>query len=627
MPIIATLKVYTPEKLEKWADTLFEKEWEIKRQLVKDGKLDKRAPCDYNVLLSLGRRMRNGHPVKHIVMLRAMELQWPGYLYLKKDGIENDFFQRQIKGLCAHKFLNMMGCGSSGKTFGFAAYGYTYWKMHPGACSVFISTTSAQASEMRAWGVITELHERDVYGKKIKWGIQLDYKKTIVLQGDPNDKSDRDYRDSISVVLIKPGNEGKNAIGSICGRKNSNVIWCCDEQPFMPAGIRDARGNLYSNPFAQFIGIGNEPEEGDPLYLDAEPHGEGFEQGWDTPGLVDMEEWPTQRGVCLYFDGEKSPNLKAEEGKPPPFPRLATREFINLNIAEDGGTPDGPNYWRWVKGFPKRGSKQNTVLTQEVLKEFGASEDPVWREKPFLSVAGLDLGFREDGDPCVADFGRVGYLLDGGMVLAHEKDTVKLMPKLSEPGSFEQKIAKAFLDQCEKRQCHVVAADVSGDGGLMIREIEIEARKRGYTLEMYPISSLGSADDRIRYEIGGKFKTGVEMFDRRVSQIVYSYRLAVQDRLIKGCHPDSNAAKQLCQRRVKQDANRRYVIETKKEMKKRIKRSPDDGDARVYCYEAARLKGLQKTRVNPTPELPKELQPKKGAAYASRTTGRAYAKR
>jgi hypothetical protein len=548
-------------------------------------------------------------------MLECMKEQWPDFLYLENGGIKNYWFQRQIKELNRNKFVNMIGSGSSGKTFSFSCYAYTFWKIRPMNTSVFISTTTGEAAEMRAWGTIKELYEKDRYGKRIKFGVQIDYRKMIVLQGDPNDKSDRDYRDSMSVISIRQGQEGRNAIAAICGRKNQHVIWGCDEEAFMDAGIRSGRGALYSNPFWQFGGLGNEPYEGDPLYLDCEPAGPGFEQGWDTPGLVDMESWPTMRGICLYFDGEKSPNMEAPKGQPPPFPKLATRQFIEDTIREDGGIPDGPLFWRWVKGFPKRGVKQDTVLTTAVLQEFRATEDPIWLDKNWKTVAGLDLGFRQDGDPCVADFARLGWGIEGQQILAHEPDTVKLVPRLSDPGTFEQKIARAFLDECQKRACHDVAIDYSGDGGILAKEIIEEAHRRGYDLHVFPVSFLGAPDENARFTIAGKSQWAVDIFDRKVSQLWYSYRLAVQDGLIRGCQLRSRAVAQLTMRKCRQDERRRWSVQSKKEMKKTLKRSPDDGDSRVLCHECARLIGLQKRAVK-SPEI--SLQEAKDLTKPSR---------
>lgn len=569
------------------------------------------------------------HPLKWRCELRAMQEMWPGYLYLQKDGINNTWFMRIIKALNYHKFVNLMGCSSAGKTFGASAHCYFAWKVRPMNTSVFLSTTSGDAAEMRVWGTVKDLFDRDVFGKRAKWGVQLDYRKCIVLQGDQNDKSDRDYRDSISVVLIRHGSEGKNAIGQICGRKNTHVYWLCDEAAFMDHGIRQARGGLYSNHFVQYIGSSNEPYEGDPQYLDSEPYGEGFEQGWDTPGLDELEQWPTQRGVCVYFDGEKSPNLLAPEDKPAPFPALATREFIARNIEEDG-IPDGPNYWRWVKGFPKRGIKQDTVLNIPLLQQYKANEQPLWLNTEYKVVAGLDLGFRADGDPCVADFAKMGRNAeDAQPLMAFEKDGVRLTPKMGDLGSYEQKIARIFLDECAKRMCHHVAADISGDGGLMVQAIEKEANSRGYTLTVFAISFSHAPDENVFYPVAGQMRRATEVCDRKVSQLWMGFRFLIQDRLVRGCDPRSKAVSELCARKVTQDEKKRWSVEKKKDMKKRIKKSPDFGDARVLCGECARRLGLQKTRAkSDKPRLTSPSEPSKvPARYTSAHSGKAYSRR
>lgn len=55
----------------------------------------------------------------------------------------------------------------------------------------------------------------------------------------------------------------------------------------------------------------------------------------------------------------------------------------------------------------------------------------------------------------------------------------------------------------------------------------------------------------------------------------------------------SSAIKELCERRVLVDEEKRYRIEKKSDYKKRNRgRSPDHGEGRVLCHHAARRAGL-----------------------------------
>lgn len=551
---------------------------------------------DYELEVACLSSIPFGHWLKGEFCLSVMQMKWPGVLYLEKDGVENYWFKRGIRTCCKHRKVYLCGSASSGKSFLAGAFLETIWGCSPWNTSVFVSSTDKEALSARIWGTIRELFDKN----KFRIGTRLDYRDMIVLRESKNKEDD--YRDSIKALAIPKGSEGEKAIAAIQGRKNQHVLWFADEFSHMDgAAIQEGRRNLMSNPFCWFGAASNKPNEGDAMYLEAAPDPRKYPQGWDTPGLDQLESWPTANGgICLYFDGEKSPNLQVQG--PPPFPRITTREYIESIIAEENGT-DGPSYWRWIRAFPKKGDIQDKVLTSEVLVAYGATEEIVWRGDGWTTLAGLDLGFREDGDPSVADFGRLGRNHEGRMILAHEAETVTLVTKMSDAGPHEEKIAARFLEECgahlpgqvakSNRDCHSVALDISGDGGITALAIRTKADALGWPMEIIPVSFSGTASDDI-YDIAGQKRKGREVFDRRVSELWYSYRLIVQDRAIRGIVLTSKAATQLCQRKVIQDEKRRWVVEKKADMKKRIKRSCDDGDARVLLGYNARKKGLSK---------------------------------
>jgi len=148
-----------------------------------------------------------------------------------------------------------------------------------------------------------------------------------------------------------------------------------------------------------------------------------------------------------------------------------------------------------------------------------------------------------------------------------------------------------------------------------------------WEIEIIPVSFSNSASEDI-YDIGGTKKEGNQWFDRRISELVYAYRLSVQDRSIRGVSLTSRATTQLCQRKVIQDERRRWSVEKKSDMKKRIKRSCDDSDARILLGYNARKKGLAKAQDRIKPVTFGEPEPVNRSAY-SQDYGRrrAYASR
>jgi len=556
-------------------------------------------------------------------LLRCFDHQWADTFHMEAEGVQNYWAVRMAKALTTQDRVNLMGCGSSGKTAIASAYLYTIWKANAYSSSVFLSTTSGEAAQARTWGQIKDWHTRDRYpiGKRIESMhlITLD-EETRNEEGE----KERDYRNSIKVVLIKKGSEGENVVASIVGRKNDFVYWCCDEFPFMDLGVLDARVNLNTNPFNQFIGLGNAPKEGDPMYLDSEPFGADFPDGWRSVDKDVQNNWPTKKGWCFYFNGADSPNFKTKSGNG--FPKLMNEE-MRQKVLKDSGGEDTTMYWRQFYGFPPGIEIPDKIITYTLLEAHDCFKEALWSGLGQKSIAGLDLGFREDGDPCVLDFAHHGQDTRGKKIAAFERDGIVLNPSQKSGREFERQIAKRVIEECRPRNCHDLALDVSGDGGMILQAIEREAREQKYQLNVTPISFSGTADDAIT--VPGEKRTTKEMYDRKVTQLWASFRISVTNGVIRGCDPLSKAINQLCSRKYNTDDKKRFTVEPKKEMKKRLKRSPDHADARVLCHFLALKMGL-----SGVPQTTEEVQAQKredamprARPYSGHGTSVAYARR
>jgi hypothetical protein len=547
---------------------------------------------DYELDLQLFSFAPRGNPTKHEFLLRCWNHQWPDFFMLERDGIVNHWHVRMAKAFCEHYAVTLVGCASSGKTFVSAAYSHVLWKSKAFSSSIYLSTTSSEAGEARTWGTIKDLQNRDVY----KVGKTINTLRTITLDEEArNDEGEkeRDYRNCIKAVLIKSGAEGKNIVGTICGRKNLQVAWICDEMSFLDLGILDARVNLFSNAadggHSQFIGVGNAPSEGDPLYIDAEPFGPEFPDGWRSVDKDIHEGWTTRTGYCLYFNGDKSPNMRIPKGKPVPFPRLMDEES-KAQILKMSGGEDTPVFWKQFYGFPPSADVPDKIVTYKLLESNKSMETPVWFDLKWKTVAGLDLGFRDGGDPTTIDFGRVGTEETGRKILGFSGDAIPLLSRQTSKDAYEAQIARQVIAQCRDRDCHDLALDVTGDGGILLQHIERVAREEKYQLDIIPVSFSGTADDTVLTP--GDKRKPTEIYANKVSQIWAQFRVCVINGVIRGCNPHHQAVKELCGRRFATDEKRRFLVEKKSDYKKRLRHSPDKGDARCLCAFMALKLGL-----------------------------------
>jgi hypothetical protein len=174
-------------------------------------------------------------------------------------------------------------------------------------------------------------------------------------------------------------------------------------------------------------------------------------------------------------------------------------------------------------------------------------------------------------------------------MIALERDAIALVPKQSKE-AFEVQIAKQVVEQCRSRSCHELALDVTGDGGILLQHIEREAREQSYSLTVHAISFSGIAENRI--VIPGEKRKAREMFANMVCQIWGTTRLAIMNRAVGGMNSQSNVTKQLCARKMGTDEKKRMTIERKKDMKERIRRSPDHADAACLLIHLAMRNGL-----------------------------------
>lgn len=561
--------------------------------------------------------------VRAELCMNLMRWQWPGYIQLESGPYVNTFAHRSLRALSKYKLVHLMGAAGTGKSTLAAAYVETCWKFSPWNTSAFISTTTAAAGQARSWGIAKDLHRNDRH----KVGKLVEY-LTLITMEEAGGTENRDYRDAIKAVLVPRGggSESENAIAAIVGQHNTNVFWLCDELPFMPIGLLTGRLNVMANPFWQFIGLGNKPSEGDPMYQDAEPV-----NGWDSIDPDTATGWETRSGGwCEYLDGEKSPNLQVEAGKKPPFKGIMSQAMLD-DIARSSGGTDTPGYWHQARGFPKTGMAHDTVLTRELMVKNKAFDPPIWSGERATVLAGLDLGFREDGDPCVLQFSKLGTELDGRKILCMDPDTVRLFAKVGSGDPFESQIANQCVEELMKRNCHHLELDISGEGGIISQRIAERARELNYPLTIYPTSFAGSPDEGVRFEVAGKMMLATDIFDRKVTQLWMAFRLCVGYGRIRGMSEHSRATRQLRMRRVITDEKKRMAVETKKKMKKRLKHSPDDGDACVLNASLAVRMGLPKEKHDPRADYTRHQQEQgrpeepRAPRYSSHSETRHYA--
>lgn len=523
------------------------------------------------------------NPTVHL--MNYIRMQWDqNVVSLENRGYSNTSLKRAIDRMCNNDDVVFAGAASASKSFAGGLWILADWQAVPWATSSWVATTSLGASEDRIWGIIANLHRR----AKVPIGQLIDYRHMIVWSGAQYDES-KDYSAAIKAIAFPTGGEGQKAVDTTRGRKNDRVRLGIDELPEMQPLCLQTKTNLSANDDAVFFGIGNPSAEDN-------PHTKWcFPKGCDNFDTVnpEMEEWETQTGLCVYFNGKHSPNMQAPENEPPPFPFLLDRKKIARMLVQNYGDEQAVDFMRNAVGWwPKTGFIQ-TVLSKAVIREADTLAEPLWDYNDITMLAGFDTSFTSGGDRCVLSIGKQGYIRDRAKKVLFLVGQETLIAKGTSKEEFEMAMARQVVERCVY---HGVAPknfgmDVSGDGGRMAQAImKVWMEIDPTATSIYLISSMGTPTKRIVSSIDPR--PCDEVYDRLVTEYWYSSYHGFKTRSLYGVNPDGAMAREGCLRRYVMK-NKKVSIESKDDYKERQGESPDLFDSYNYLVEMGRRNGLQ----------------------------------
>jgi hypothetical protein len=521
--------------------------------------------------------------------LRIVQLLWPDDLVsIKRGHVLNTYFLDTLYELCQFKHLAITGPASSGKTYSSAIFILINFYSAPDQSSCLISTTARQDAERRVWGDIKKLHRGARFTENMlpEIGEIIEYAGCIVYNPAKIANKDfnvRDFRHGIMVVPTGGDSSGEEALNKIMGTKCQNVIWMVDEGPAMPADIMSPRANLEANPFFMFIMVGNAQYKTDPHGRACEP-----KEGWSSIN-PNMKRWRGKTLNVLFLHGEQSPNdiydSNAQSKDELMYPKLSNR-FMREAIAEFAGNGDieyGLNtqhYWRFAIGFWMGSDEQQTVLSEGFVKMHKADLPPEpWGINRVRIFGGFDPGFTAGGDANSVIFISFGFTMKGKPQIAFESDSIEIRPAVTDRKEYARAVGEEVVKQArDKRDVDTqdFGGDISSDGGITFDAISKEWGLTGFQL----LSSLEASS--------------MPKYANRVTQYWMGMRDLIATGLARGFNINSKYAKDLFERRYTSE-QKMFKVEKKKDMKKRIGRSPDNGDAAAYCSYLVLQSGVADT--------------------------------
>lgn len=505
----------------------------------------------------------------------------------------NETCNDEIRRLNA-KVTVLMGSGSTGKT-NVAAWEYlAEYYCNPDDTLVLISSTDFRGLELRVWGEIKMLHEKAI--EKFPWlsGYLIDSKHCITTDQLEEDEvtermTNRDLRKGIIGIPTVQG--GKNVgLGKWIGVKQKHLRLIADDVTAMSNTFLSAFANLNNNIDFQAIICFNPSDMLDPGGIAAEPS-----DGWTNHMEPEKTTvWDTKffNGRCVNLVGTDSPNFDYPENEPPRFPYLTTRKKIEE--IKSAFKEDTYEFYSQCKGVMRIGQMARRVITRDLCKQFDAQGDCLWDGSGTKKIAALDSAY--EGDRCVGGHIEFGRCLDGKVRLKiYTPHIVPVKVKTDRPMDAEEQIAIYEKEYCET---HGIPPenffhDSTGRGSLGT------ALSRVWSSLCNPVEFGGAASKRpvtqdlfITDQKTGirRLKLAYEHYIKFVTELWFAARYCIEADQMRGL--PSDVMEEGCMREWSRGKEDKIEVETKKEMKDRVGRSPDLFDWLVIAIEGARRRGF-----------------------------------
>jgi len=499
---------------------------------------------------------------------RVVDLLWNENGKSTRKVIWNEWCERMMVGMLGNRYCALAGCASSGKSDAMAVYAIVMYLCWPQKTKVIATSTTMKMAKMRIWRSVNELWQKDFPGKMVYSDCVI---KGVNMDGDLTEDTG---------VLLMPaaGGAGQEIDSNFLGLKQERFFTMLDELSELPVSVvNGCYSNLSNNTWFEMKAASNPNSYHDAFGVFCKPM-----NGWASVSELDME-WETSRGICLRFDSEKSPNMKAGRVI---YPWLPKERDINHARREFGER--SRYFFRMYKAFWFSGSSDETVFNEgEVMK--GRADTPVDKSE-------IDKGSREElvlaGDPAFTQGGDRFPLIKGRVVKIDGKSVLEVTDlDIIKDDIDNEDVSRSYSsiryirERCVKEGIPAshFAFDMTG-AGIPFRDIVVSEWSSlpmgvmfGGKASELPISPI---DPRLASEV----------YANRVTELWARCKGLIREGRIRGL--TSEIVQELCQRQWDEMRGAKLKVESKKLMKLRTGKSPDIADTLIILVELCVKLGL-----------------------------------
>jgi hypothetical protein len=498
--------------------------------------------------------------------INAVDLIWntdpdaPGFVWTPE-------CLKMMQEACANKYLGICGAASCGKSHFAALWSLLCFYAAPHETMVLVTSTSLTAAKQRVWGSVQSLWSR-MPGELRSKAKMVGSNGVLRYREVDDSKAQTDTR-GITLVAAE-AKQDKEAVAKLIGRKQRRMILCCDELPeISPSVVTAAKGNLSTNPFFQFIALGN-PRG----YLDAFGAFCKPLAGWDSVNESHFE-WPIRSGKVIRFDATRSTNYVTGKWV---YEFMPSREVIEEARAEFG--EQSLTFYRMYRGyFPPQGSSDSIFPALDLA--IYNQPKVQWGPAGFVKVAGLDISFTSSGDKTILTILRVGKDKDGAMMIEYQNAfTIQENILLKEETRTIQICSKVkeILDR-ESVEYRNLAYDSTGGGSTFGDVLCISLKTR----DILPVQFAERASERTG--AGTDRRPAHERYSNKMAEIWHQAAAFLRGKQLANLPDD--LMNEMSQRQYTTGQRGRITVQPKSEMKMLTGHSPDASDSFFLAFEAA----------------------------------------
>jgi len=503
---------------------------------------------------------------------KAFDIVWPNFKW-------NDWMELMCWAWCNYKVTGVIGHSRGSKTYGFAHFVLLDYLAAPQMTATTLTTTKFDALKTRMWGDLM----RAIDSSKQKDFINQSFKVTSTTNEMSMKQRGNLAEDKFMIQGVATDSGDKSA-GKIRGQHANRRRILVDEAQDVPASIYVAFLNAVSAPDFKGALLTNPVEKISELGDWVKPKG-----GWGSIHDTDLF-WETEKphGVCIHLDGLQSPNIKAGRTV---FPFLLTQDYVDTVRAAKG--EDSLEWWMYVRGFFPPDGMVAKIWPSATLERAMPSVTFDFKPLPFGT---LDPAF--DSDNCVVHFGDIGQNRDRSYCGCFRESMVIKVSVGPDKPEKDFQVARECIRLCKDRgvEPENFIMDTTGNARGVFAIMRNEWHPKPGANQVQSCYYGGEATDRpLRSDDPLGAKDQVRYF---VAELWFRASYMARDGMIKGLgNLDPRTIDDLNTRRytIKQTGDRKLMqAETKDEMKKRLGRSPDFGDAACQLAELMVRKGMIK---------------------------------